>query len=209
MKNHEDISYKKTENNIENYRSRFSPIIELFPAGFFVLNQEGVIVDINKLGLSLIGLEKEEILERNFTDFIDEIDRGYFLNTLQGVINSSEPKTIEIRIKGINTNYFYSFAVLRFISFPDLQGKFCFLSLTDFTSWKMKEEVIKDSEARFENIANTAPVMIWIADVEGLFSFVNKVWLDYSDKPVGEHLGMYWLKNVHQDDLENLLNTFR
>jgi PAS domain S-box-containing protein len=83
------------------------------------------------------------------------------------------------------------------------------LTIIDFTQQKVKEELIRDSEARFENMANTAPVMIWIADVEGLFSFVNKVWLEYSGDKIGDQLGMNWLKDVHPEDLENLLNRYK
>ena len=64
----------------------------------------------------------------------------------------------------------------------------------------MREELGKQGEARFENMANTAPVMIWIADVEGLFSFVNRVWRDYTGKKIGDQLGMNWLTNVNPDD---------
>jgi PAS domain S-box-containing protein len=83
------------------------------------------------------------------------------------------------------------------------------MSVVDLTNQKMKEEVIIESQARFENIANTAPVMIWIADVEGLFSFVNKVWADYTGKKQGYHLGMNWLKEVCPEDMEELVNKYR
>jgi len=73
----------------------------------------------------------------------------------------------------------------------------------------MREEIIRDSEARFKNMANTAPVMIWITDVEGLFSFVNNVWLDYSGGELGSQLGMNWLNNVHPQDLQKLLDDYQ
>jgi PAS domain S-box-containing protein len=209
LKNQDGISYKEPEDNPENYRSKFSSVIELFPSGLFVLNEDALIIDVNKAGLSLIGKMKNEISERNFFELIDDNDRNRFQITLKKASESYEPQTLEIRIKGAGNNYFHSLAMLRFVAHPELQKRFCFLSLSDFTPWKMKEEVIRDSEARFENMANTAPVMIWIADVEGLFSFVNKVWLDYSGKNVGVLLGMNWLKDVHPEDMENLLNNYR
>ena len=73
----------------------------------------------------------------------------------------------------------------------------------------MKEEALRGNEARFENMANTAPVMIWISDVEGLFSFVNKVWLKYSGKELGEQLGMNWLRSVHPEDIEKFLEKYQ
>jgi PAS domain S-box-containing protein len=99
--------------------------------------------------------------------------------------------------------------MFRCFSTSDKGNKFCILAIIDFTSQKMKEELIRDSEERFKNMANTAPVMIWIADVEGLFSFVNKVWLDYSGEELGNQLGMNWLNNVHPDDLDRLVKEYQ
>jgi len=73
----------------------------------------------------------------------------------------------------------------------------------------MKQEIIKDSEFRFKNMANTAPVMIWIADVDGLFSFVNNVWLEYAGGELGNQLGMNWLNNVHPEDSNKLLTKYQ
>jgi PAS domain S-box-containing protein len=92
---------------------------------------------------------------------------------------------------------------------PDTGEKLCVFAFLDFTPYKMKEEIIRDSEARFKNMANTAPVMIWISDVDGLFSFVNNVWLEFSGGELGSQLGMNWLNHVHTEDLQKLLNEYQ
>jgi two-component system sensor histidine kinase/response regulator len=89
------------------------------------------------------------------------------------------------------------------------EKKLCSVNLVDLTLYKMQEEVIRENQVRFENMANTAPVMIWIADVDGLFSFLNKVWLDFTGNEMGDDLGMNWLKNVHPEDLEKLLGQYQ
>jgi len=73
----------------------------------------------------------------------------------------------------------------------------------------MREEILKNSENRFKEMANNAPVMIWIADVDGLFSFVNKHWLEHSGGEVGSQLGMNWLNQVHPEDLKKLVDSYQ
>jgi len=51
--------------------------------------------------------------------------------------------------------------------------------------------------------------MIWISDVDGLFSFLNKVWLDFTGNEMGDDLGMNWLQNVYLEDLEKLLGHYQ
>jgi two-component system, sensor histidine kinase and response regulator len=208
MEEENNLSGKGFKSSQINYTSNFSEFIEYFPAGFFVLDQEENLTDINKAGESLIGRKKEEIINRKFSEFILESDKNQFKTILEKAAKSSQSQSKELRIKAAGKNYLPVLIIIKYNTLSNTSGGFYFLTIIDFTQQKVKEELIKDSEARFEKMANTAPVMIWIADVEGLFSFVNKVWLEYSGKKLGEQLGMNWLKDVHPDDLENLLKTY-
>jgi PAS domain S-box-containing protein len=187
----------------------YSNSADLYPTGLFVLNEKGIVFNVNDTGQSLISIKKENIISKNFIDFLNENSKTNFEDFLQKVLNSSEPQITEIEIKGVDNNYFHALLTAKSAHFSDSGEKFCSLAILDLTSLKMREAILKQSEARFEKMANTAPVMIWIADVEGLFSFVNSVWLDYTGKTIGEQLGMNWLKNVHTDDFEKLLNIYR
>ena len=182
---------------------------DLYPTGLFVLNQFGVIFNANKPALSLISSKRESVVKKNFLDFLDESGKSNFQSFFYKASKSSEPQIAEINFKGNDNNYFPALAIAKSVTFSESTDKFCSLAIIDLTSWKMKKEVQQQEEDRFEEMANTAPVMIWIADVEGLFSFVNNVWLDYTGKDIGNQLGMNWLKNVHPDDSENLLSIYQ
>lgn len=59
----------------------------------------------------------------------------------------------------------------------------------------------RESEERFQAIADSVPVMIWIADRKGNFTYVNKTWLDFSGRTIESELGSGWKERVHPDDL--------
>ena len=204
-----NLTENEPEDSHNNYITNFSEIIEFFPSGFFILDQDENFIEINKIGESLIGKRKKEILSKKFSEFIIESDIKQFKTILEKASKTSQSQIKELRIKTAGNSYLPSLVMVKYNRYPNNSNSFYFLTIIDFTQQKVKEELIKDSEARFENMANTAPVMIWIADVEGLFSFVNKVWIEYSGKEVGDQLGMNWLKDVHPDDLESLLQTYR
>jgi len=186
-----------------------SELPDLYPTALFVLNKYGAIFNSNKTGLSLISTEKESVLNKNFLDFLDESGKDNFQRFFYKVTNSSEPQVSELNFRGIDNNYFNALVVAKSVTFSESAEKFCSLAVVNLTSSKMREELGKQGEARFEEMANTAPVMIWIADVEGLFSFVNRVWLDYTGKKIGDQLGMNWLTNVHPDDYEDLFKIYQ
>lgn len=65
-----------------------------------------------------------------------------------------------------------------------------------------------DSEERFRELADTAPVFIWTADPEGMVDFINRGWLDYTGRTLGEELGDSWALGVHPDDQEGVTSSW-
>ena len=44
------------------------------------------------------------------------------------------------------------------------------------------EEVVRDSEARFRELADTTPALMWMTDAEGDVTFVNEGWLRFTGR---------------------------
>ncbi|HTQ57063.1 MAG TPA: PAS domain S-box protein [Bryobacteraceae bacterium] len=70
----------------------------------------------------------------------------------------------------------------------------------DLTDRVRAEEALKESERRFRDMADTAPVFIWMSDAEGQWVFVNKGWLKFSARTLEQELGWGWLENLHPDE---------
>jgi PAS domain S-box-containing protein len=70
------------------------------------------------------------------------------------------------------------------------------------------ETALRESEERFRNMADTAPVLIWVSGPYKLVTFLNKEWLGFRGRSMGEELGDGWSEGVHPDDLERCLNTY-
>lgn len=77
----------------------------------------------------------------------------------------------------------------------------------DITLQKRAEEALKASDSRFRNLADSAPVLIWMADSSRAFTWFNKTWRDFTGRPLEQDLGFGWTQNVHADDLEKCLHA--
>jgi PAS domain S-box-containing protein len=68
--------------------------------------------------------------------------------------------------------------------------------------------VVRESEERFRLVANTAPVMIWMAGTDRLCTYVNQPWLEFTGRPLEAELGNGWAEGVHNEDRKRCLETY-
>jgi two-component system, cell cycle sensor histidine kinase and response regulator CckA len=82
----------------------------------------------------------------------------------------------------------------------------CIIAIVeDITERKHSEAALRESEQRFRNMADTAPVMIVMSDPDGRATFFNKGWLAFRGRTLAQELGTGWMEGVHPNDLQGLL----
>ena len=67
---------------------------------------------------------------------------------------------------------------------------------------------LRESEQRFRNMANAAPVMIWVSGMDRLCTFFNKTWLTFTGRSIEEEQGDGWCSGVDPNDLERCLKIY-
>jgi len=70
------------------------------------------------------------------------------------------------------------------------------------------QATLRESEERFRNVANKAPVMIWMAATDKSCIYFNVPWLQFTGRSLEEELGNGWTKGVYPDDLPGCWETY-
>jgi PAS domain S-box-containing protein len=67
---------------------------------------------------------------------------------------------------------------------------------------------LRESEKRFRNMADHAPVMMWMTDSTGSLSYLNRSWSEFTGQTPEEGLGFGAWSALHPDDQERSRRTF-
>jgi two-component system CheB/CheR fusion protein len=90
-----------------------------------------------------------------------------------------------------------------------VQGQqFILLAIEDITEHRHAEKLLLEREAWLRNMANSVPIMIWVAGADKNFTFLNKTWLHFTGRTLIQETGLGWTEGVHPDDVQMVLSRF-
>jgi PAS domain S-box-containing protein len=69
-------------------------------------------------------------------------------------------------------------------------------------------DITSDLDARFCEVMDAAPVMIWISGKDKYCVWFNKPWLTFTGRLLAEEVGDGWTQGVHQDDFDRCTKVY-
>jgi PAS domain S-box-containing protein len=156
----------------------------------------------------ILGVEDFSGSLEAFTGLLHPEDAGRVLATVDRAVANRSLYQAEFRIvrPGGEVRWLSNFGRAEY----DESGKPLRVigTVQDITERKRAEEAVRDSESRFREMANTAPVMIWTSGVDRLCNYVNEHWLNFTGRTLEQELGNGWVDAVHPDDRECALEAY-
>jgi len=129
-------------------RDMYRELYDFAPVGYLTLDHHGVIRKSNLAGAALIGMERPELINREFALFISQGDRSLFKTFLRQVFVNTANEACELDILksgGEKTPVAVNATASK-------NAKECNLVLTDLSRWKKAEEALARNEAGYRNL---------------------------------------------------------
>jgi PAS domain S-box-containing protein len=80
--------------------------------------------------------------------------------------------------------------------------------IEDVSERKRAEAALRESEARFREVANLSPVMICCSGADKQATFFNEAWLTFTGRSLDQEIGFGWTAGLHPDDRDRAVASY-
>ena len=88
----------RSQVQLEESRSRYSDLYDFAPIGYFVFDSNGLILEVNLSGATLLGVERSYLVKKPFSFYISRDDRNLFCLHRKKSLEAKTKQTCEIRL---------------------------------------------------------------------------------------------------------------
>lgn len=198
---------------LRDSEERFRLAMNNVASGVYTLDLNGLVTYVNPAAEAMFGWTNAELLGRKMHDVThyQHPDGSPFpaaecpgLQVLQKGVELREQEDMFIRKDGRFFPVVYSASPLK----TEGQTVGIVVGFRDDTLRRDAERAVRESEERFRLVANAAPVLIWMSDVDKLCTYFNQRWLEFTGRSLETELGNGWTQGIHPDDAARCLETY-
>nr|WP_264185611.1 PAS domain S-box protein [Roseicella aerolata] len=188
---------------------RFRRAMSIGTVGVLFFRLDGRIIDANEAFARMSGYSRDELAGSARSDALTPPEcLGVAARARADLALRGETAPYEKElIRKDGSRWWGLFAPMRLTGAGE--GAECVEVIIDITAWKRTEAALRESEARFRHMADSAPALIWMTDAEGQVVFANMHYDHMFGRPAAEMLGDGWSSVVLAEDLGSFNAAFQ
>jgi PAS domain S-box-containing protein len=145
----------RTQTAVQEVSDKYHNLFDFAPVGYFLLDEQGRILEVNLAGAELLGLDRSRVVRKRFGQFVTMEHRATFAEFCKRAVATSTKQNCEIKLQ-CGEQRRYALLEVRLSHDRETNGSFQ-VTATDITERKHAEEEIR-SIAEFPE-ENPNPVM--------------------------------------------------
>jgi PAS domain S-box-containing protein len=192
---------RRAQRELERSRDRYSDLYEFAPVGYVTVSEAGTILEANLTAATMLGVERGRLIGQPLSHFIAEDDQDIYYHHRRELFGTQEPQSCEMRMVRGDGRQFWAQIEARASVDSEVV---CRATLSDITERKRMEEALRESKARYQQLAESAEAILWEYDVDAdrwtyvapqvtrILGYPPKAWTDLQ----------FWVDHLHPEDRE-------
>jgi two-component system cell cycle sensor histidine kinase/response regulator CckA len=177
--------------------------------GIVVYDRELRYIVWNRYMEQMTGLPAERVLGHKTAELFPFLEEQGVVRLLEQALAGETASSEDIAYAIPETNR-TGFAVATYGPHRNAAGQIVGVIgiVNNVTERRRAEQALRESEGRFRNMADAAPVMIWMDDSTGMSTYFSKPWLDFTGRTLEQELGKGSRDGIHPEDLPRFVAAY-
>ena len=143
----QNAEIQNARDKMEALLDKYTDLYDFAPVGYFSIDEQGLILEVNLTGAALLHVERSRLINRRLQCFVASMSRPIFLAFLEKVFAEPGKQVCEASLLHEGGTPFW--ADLQAASAPSLRSerKWCRVAVSDITALKRAEEAQRRTEA--------------------------------------------------------------
>ena len=137
---------RRVQDELEKARDRYSHLYDFAPAGYFTVNEKGIVTDANLTAATLLQLERSYLMGSPFSHFILKEDQDIFYRHRRQLMDTQKPQSCRLRMVKKDASTFYASLECIVIENGDGHPKEIRAVVIDITEQKNLENQLRQAQ---------------------------------------------------------------
>jgi PAS domain S-box-containing protein len=201
-----DITEKK---KIQKELHLFARLVEQTSDVLIGIDLEFKTISWNDAAGRVTGLSASQTIGKVIREYLDIKYVGYHYEEVRNIIRTKGEWHGEMHfIRPLDGEKVTLLATYKLFRNENGQPAGFIIACKDITERKAAELKLQESESRFREVADSAPVMIWMVDENNMTTYANKPFLEFTGLSWDAYLRGNWSAIIYPDDTPVAIQKF-
>jgi diguanylate cyclase (GGDEF)-like protein/PAS domain S-box-containing protein len=199
----------ESERRLYESEERFRGVFESAPVGMYLSSRSGKFLQVNAAFCQMVGYSDVDLCAMTWTELCHPEDLAAALKGSKDFWKNPTA-TVSRERRLVHRDGKVVWCLVRVFSLSVTDGDpICAVAhVEDITERRRAKEALQESEARFRNMADSWPSMMWVTGPLGEVEFINRAYRDYFNISTEDIRPQKWSLRIHPDDSAAFASAF-
>jgi PAS domain S-box-containing protein len=196
---------KEAEENLRESEEKYRLIFQSSISGILITTPDGSVIAANPSAQKILDMTEEEIIRNGIDGIVDTSDTRFQMAMEKRARTGKFFGELNWKRKNGRT---FPGEVSSVIYWSERGQAFASVIFIDISWWKEAEQILKDNEQRFRQMADAMPGIVFTGTPDGHMDYINKRYEEVPGIKRGPDGFWEWRLAIHPDDLPAVVEIF-